>query len=144
MSWQDEVCREVQEWIGTPYIPKGRVKGVGADCGGLLYEIYNPHFGPFKTFPATEYSADWAMHTNKEMYLDFVMPYVKEVATPVFGGFSLFHIGLVYAHAAIYIGKDFYVHAWGRTDRGSVTKTAGRVMRHMGKGFPIRHFAPIE
>lgn len=141
MSWREEVAAEVETWRGTPYTPKGRVKGVGVDCGGLLYEIYNPHFGPFPPYP--EYSADWALHeANGEKYLDFIMPFVREVGAPTLGGFSLFHLGLRYAHAAICVGDNF-VHAWGRQRAGSVTKTAYRVMRAMSKGKPPRHFDPI-
>lgn len=143
MSWRDEVVREVQTWLGTPYVPSARVKGVGVDCGGLLYEVYGPHFGPFAPYP--RYTADWALHeANGEKYLDFIRPYTSEVASPTIGGFSLFHIGLRYAHAAIYIGNGQYVHAWGRQRTGSVTKTPMRIMRFLGKNHPIKHFDVVQ
>lgn len=140
-DWRERVVAEVTTWLGTPYIPKARVKGVGTDCGGLLYQVYNPIFGPFAPFP-TDYPADWALHSNRERYLDFIMPYVKEVSQPSVGGFSLFHLGLVYAHAAIYVGDNQYIHAWGRQREGSVTKTPARVMRAMAKG-QVKHFDPV-
>ena len=141
-NWRDLVCRDLTTWDGTPYVPEARVKGVGVDCGGLLYEVYNPYFGPFAAYP--RYSADWSLHeANGEKYLDFIMPYVKEIGEAVRGGFSLFHLGLRYAHAAIYIGNNQYTHAWGRLRAGSVTTTPVRVMNWLGKGHPIKHFEPV-
>lgn len=142
-EWRDQVVADVLQWVGTTYVPNGRVKGVGVDCGGLLYEVYNPYFGPFDPYPA--YSPDWAMHeANGEKYLDFIKPYTVAVSAPTKGGFSLFHIGLRYAHAAIYIGGDQYVHAWGRQRAGSVTKTPTRVMQYLGRGYPAKHFDVVK
>lgn len=141
-----EFCTEAGTWMLTPYDPGGRVKGVGVDCGGLLYELYNPYFGPFKPFPHE--APDWALHQDKEKYLDFIKPYVHETDRIQPGGFSLFHMGLVYAHAAIMLEDGNYIHAWGRKREGMVTKSAPRVMQYMSKqyggGFAIKHFYPNE
>lgn len=144
MSWQDDLAIEARTWIGTPYVPRGRVKGVGADCGGLLYQLYNPVFGPFGPYP--EYPPDWALHADAERYLDFVMPYVDQVPTPRYGGFSLFHMGLVHAHAAILIDNDQYIHAWGRLRAGGVVLSRPRQMQalmRLNEGTrPPKHFWP--
>jgi cell wall-associated NlpC family hydrolase len=116
----------------------GRVKGVGVDCGGLLYEIYGPHFGPFAPFPT--YAPDWACHKDDELYLDFIKPYVREVPIPIRGGIGLFHIGQAYAHAAIYVGENQFIHAWGRLRAGSVTKTPMRVMQSFCKDHSPKYF----
>lgn len=139
--WREQVIAEARSWIGTPYVPKARVKGVGVDCGGLLYEVYNPIFGPFANFPQ-DYTADWAMHSDRERYLDFIMPYVEEVRAPQPGDFSLYHLGLAYSHAAILMDDGRYVHAWGRTRDGAVTQTYARVMIAMDKKnqFKAKHF----
>jgi cell wall-associated NlpC family hydrolase len=142
-AWRGQVVKETRTWIGTPYVPGARVKGVGVDCGGLLYEVYNPIFGPFPPYP--HYTADWALHAkNPELYLDFIMPFVVATDVPQPGDFSLFHIGQRYAHAAILMDDNRYVHAWGRLRSGSVTQTAVRVMNAMGRqsGSPIKHFTP--
>lgn len=145
MTWQDAVCIEAKTWEGTPYQPKGRVKGVGVDCGGFLYQVYNPVCGPFASMP-DDYSADWSVHEKNERYLDFIMPYVLEVPQIEVGGFSLYHMGLNYAHAAILLDNGRYIHAWGRTRQGRVTQTYPRVMDGLAKatsnGFPVRHFTP--
>lgn len=138
MAWREDVAAEAKTWIGTPYVPKGRVKHVGVDCGGLLYEVYNPHFGPFAPFP-TDYSPDWCVHQNNELYLKFIDPYVHEVSEVRLGGFSLYHMGLNYAHAAIYIGNGKYVHSWGRQRAGGVTTSTSRILHALGKG-KVKHF----
>lgn len=141
MDWNvKEFCDEARTWESTPYVPGARVKGVGTDCGGILYELYNPYFGPFPPFPNAP--PDWALHNEDERYLDFIMPYVVETKTVQPGGFSLFHMGLVYAHAAIFLDDGYYIHAWGRLREGRVTKTKPRVMKALAKDFPIKHFYP--
>lgn len=144
-NWRAIVCATAREWKGTRYVPKARVKGVGVDCGGLLYEVYNPIFGPFAAFP-TDYPPDWALHNDEERYLDFVLPHVYEVPQVQVGGFSLFHLGLTYAHAAIMLDNGNYIHAWGRLREGSVIETPQRVMRAFarqnGGGFSVKHFDP--
>ncbi len=138
--WQDTVIDEAMSWYGTPYVPRAKVKGVGCDCGTLLHACY----GLIRDIPPmpTDYPVDWAAHRDDERYLDFVMPYVKAAPSPVRGGFTLFHLGQVYAHAAIYLGEGKYIHAWGRKGEGAVTITPARVLMMLGKTFPPKHFEP--
>lgn len=141
-NWVEEVCAEAATWIGTPYHPNGLVKGVGVDCGGLLYQVYNPHFGPFPSFPQ-DAPNDWALHQARERYLDFIMPFVRETFSAKPGGFSVMKVALAYSHAAIYIGNNEYVHAWGRHKRGSVVKTKAKVINSLAKD-GIKHFYPKD
>ncbi len=121
-SWREWVCAEALTWKFTPYQHKGRVKGVGVDCGGLLYEVYTPLLGPFKPFPE-DYAPDWAAHKGgNEIYLDFIMPYVQQVPQPIKGGFTLFHYGRNFSHAAIWMGQK-YLHAFGRNNVGYVKES---------------------
>lgn len=143
-NWQELVIAEARTWQNTPYVPKGRVKGVGVDCGGLLYQVYNPIFGPFAPYPS-DYSPDWSAHEVNERYLSFILPISEEVKEVQPGGFSLFHVGLNYSHAAIYLGENKYIHAWGRQREGRVTITPVRVMFYLAKQdqeHPVRHFTP--
>ena len=143
MEWRDRAVVEALTWLGTPYVPRARVKGVGCDCGGILYEIYNPYFGPFAPFP-TDYPVDWACHSEEQRYLNFIMPYVHEVEMSGKGGFALFHLQKAYAHAAINLGDGRFLHAWGRTGAGQVTITPYRVLKALSKTHPPKHFEPIE
>ncbi len=137
-TWRQWIVDQTRDWMYTPYQHKGRIKKVGVDCGGLLYEIYNPLLGPFRPFPE-DYSADWSMHVKQELYLDFIGPYVSEVPKPQIGGFSLFYFGLNYSHAGIYIGGGQYVHAYGTNRSGGVRKNGALFFkRHTEK--PPKHF----
>lgn len=141
-KWVAEVCAEAETWLGTPYHPNARVKGTGVDCGGLLYQVYNPHFGPFPPFPQ-DTPNDWALHQARERYLDFIMPLVRETVHPKAGGFSVMKVALAFSHAAIYVGDHRYIHAWGRPRHGSVVKTPARVIDTLAK-HGIRHFYPKD
>jgi cell wall-associated NlpC family hydrolase len=117
------ILAEAESWIGTPYHHMARCKGVGVDCGGLLYEVYNPHYGPLPAMPV--YPQDWALHTENEIYLDFIAPFVREVRYPVAGGIALLQFGRNYSHACISTGDQFgwFIHAYGRNGYGSVIKS---------------------
>lgn len=140
-GWRDELVAEVRTWLGTPYQHKGRVKHIGVDCGGLVYQCYSPFLGPFAPFPK-DYAADWALHRDNEMYLDFIMPYVVEVPEPVYGGLSMVKIGRNFAHAIICTGQNEFIHAYGRNQHGSVVKSKIGFFRHPAtkKMREMKHF----
>jgi len=121
-EWRQYVIDEARTWKGTPYQHKGRIKGVGADCGGIVYQVYNPLLGPFKPFPK-DYAQDWAVHVDNEIYLDFIKPYVSEVDNPIPGGLAFFMVGRNFSHAAVCTEKRTYIHAWGRTQSGGVIES---------------------
>ena len=142
--WRDWVATEAQKWMWTPYQHKGRLRGVGVDCGGLLYEVYCPLLGPFRPFP-TDYPPDWAAHKDgHELYLDFIKPYVTEIKRPVKGGFTLFHYGRNFSHAAIYLGAN-YIHAFGRNNVGCVNENPPNFFTNKaGKLRDQKHFDVSE
>lgn len=39
MPTPEAIITEARDWLGTPFIHQGRVKGVGVDCGGLLIGV---------------------------------------------------------------------------------------------------------
>ena len=121
-EWRQYIIDEARTWRGTPYQHKGRVKGVGCDCGGIIYQIYTPLLGPFAPFPK-DYAQDWAMHNEDTRYLDFIMPHVIQIPKAVPGGLALFKVGRSFSHAAICTEKKTFIHAWGRTQHGSVMES---------------------
>lgn len=131
-QWRQYIITEARTWKGTPYQHKGRIKGVGCDCGGVIYQVYNPLLGPFKPFPK-DYAQDWAVHRKNEIYLSFIEPYVEEIPKPVPGGIALFMVGRNYSHAAICTEKKTFIHAWGRTQHGSTIESPLQFFR-MGNG----------
>jgi len=121
-EWRQWVVDEARTYKGTPYQHKGRVKGVGVDCGGMVYQIYTPLLGPFAPFP-NNYAQDWAVHRDNDMYLDFIKSHVIEVGMPQPGGLAMFRIGRNFSHAAICSERNTFIHAWGRTQHGSVIES---------------------
>lgn len=148
-QWRAWIEAEARTWMFTPYQHKGRIKGVGVDCGGLVYCVYEPLFGPFKPFPQ-DYAPDWAVHHENPLYLDFIMPYVKQVPNPVPGGLSIFKIARSFGHAGIYTSRGTYINAWGRNGVGNVMEhkpgffRVGRQEGGSGKLREVKHFDVSE
>jgi cell wall-associated NlpC family hydrolase len=44
MITAQDIVKEAESWIGTPFKHQGRIKGVGIDCYGLVVEVAR-HFG---------------------------------------------------------------------------------------------------
>lgn len=130
MSWRDEVIKTAREWLWTPYAHRAHVKGVGVDCGGLLYEVYGKHTSYiFPPFPEG-YSPDWAMHKSApDVYVEFITPFSNQVKAVQPGGFTMFLYGRKYSHGAIWTGKT-YIHAFGRTGGGCVIESPPSFFLH--------------
>jgi cell wall-associated NlpC family hydrolase len=119
--WRQNIVEEARSWKGTPYQHKGRIKGVGVDCGGLLHASYSTLM-QLPPFPQN-YPADWALHAEgPELYFDFIAPFVTEVSKPKPGGVALFKIAHRWAHGAISTERNTFVHAWGRNGEGGVVE----------------------
>lgn len=112
------ILADARSWIGTPYHHKGRVKGVGVDCGGLIYELFSPHL-PLAPFPS-DYPQDWALHQDNELYLAFIKDHVREVARLPDFGLVMFQYGRCFSHAGLITERKTVIHAWGRTKEGRV------------------------
>lgn len=121
-EWRDWIEDEARTWMFTPYQHKCRIKGVGVDCGGMIYQTYDPLLGPFKPFPK-DYAPDWALHRENEIYLDFIAPYVVLVDRPCPGGLAMFKVGRNFSHGAVCTRKGSFIHAWGRNQSGCVIES---------------------
>lgn len=121
LTWREDIVSEAKSWLGTPFHHKGRKKGVGVDCGGLIFEVYKSVLGlPHESFPKY-YAEDWALHKdNNEIYLSFLQPYVKEVSEPQPADIVMWKFGRAFSHGTIYIGGGKFIHSYGRTQHGSV------------------------
>lgn len=143
LEWRDALVRDAREWIGTPYHHKAKLKGIGCDCGGFLYSVYEPYFGPFPPFP-TDYPPDWASHRDMERYLQFIMPLTTEVSSPDRGDFVLVKMGRAFSHAAIYMGNDTYIHSYGNRNLGGVIETSFHQLLRGNLGRAVKFFAPAK
>jgi cell wall-associated NlpC family hydrolase len=139
------LCAEARTWLGTPYLHKAKIKGAGVDCGGFIHALFSP-YAELPPMP-DNYPPDWAAHNDAERYLDFIMPFVREVPIVRPAGFTLFHLGQAYSHAALMLDDGNYIHAWGRNREGSVTIMPPRIASYIAKkhsnGFRPKHFDMI-
>jgi len=119
-QWRTDIIDRAIGWLGTPYHHKGRKKGVGVDCGGLIYEVFSPLI-PLKPFPK-DYAPDWTLHHGEEIYQNFIGPYVQQIEAPIRGGLTLFKFGRCFGHGAIFDGSK-YIHAWGRNGISKVIQS---------------------
>jgi len=67
-----------REWRGTPYHLRGMIKGVGADCGSLLFAVATELKLIDGSLP--EFQQDWWLHANNERYMRSVMRFAKKVS----------------------------------------------------------------
>jgi NlpC/P60 family putative phage cell wall peptidase len=60
-----EIVRIARSWIGTPYHHQASVRGVGADCLGLLRGVWQEVYG-YEAEQPPPYSRDWAEACGRE------------------------------------------------------------------------------
>lgn len=105
------VVAEAKTWLKTPYRGWSCVKGVGTDCGQLIYGVFhNLGYVPVLDLPK-DYSLQIAQHRASTEYLDTVAQFFQEIpeASVLPGDLVLYQIGLAYAHAAIVVSWPGYL-----------------------------------
>ncbi|MES2916816.1 MAG: NlpC/P60 family protein [Pseudomonadota bacterium] len=66
MTIAEAAIAEARLWIGTPYLHQASVRGVGADCLGLLRGVWRKLYGEEpQAVPA--YTEDWAEPDHREV-----------------------------------------------------------------------------
>ena len=112
------IVAEARAWLGTPYRHQASLKGVGADCLGLVRGVWRAVVGP-EPEGAPPYTPDWAEALGQETMLEAARRHMPEVA-PGFaraGDVLLFRmaLGAPAKHAAMVVSEDRILHAyWGR------------------------------
>ena len=110
MRERSAVVNEARSWVGTPYHDGGRLKGVGVDCGQILILTY-ANVGLIKDFDTGYYAPQHHLHSNDEVYLDFVKRYAHEViGPPKPGDIVMFKFGKVFSHGGVVLDWPRIVH----------------------------------
>lgn len=116
-------------WLGTPFHDNACVKGAGVDCAMLIKSSFE-EAGVITPADVAQYSAQWALHQNDQLFLAEVLKHAIEIdessAKP--GDIVLYKFGRCLSHGAIVIepGWPQIVHAFkqeylvttGRGDAG--------------------------
>ncbi len=110
----DEVVRAARQWIGTPYHHQASVRGIGADCLGLVRGVWRELYGRDAEAPPP-YSRDWAEASGRETMLEAATRHLHPMALKQAGAGDVvvfrLRAGTVAKHAAILTGPDRMVHA---------------------------------
>jgi NlpC/P60 family putative phage cell wall peptidase len=74
-----DIVRCARAWIGTPYHHQASLKGVGADCVGLVRGVWRElHGREAEAVPA--YTRDWAESTGEETLIAAARRHLVEIA----------------------------------------------------------------
>ena len=112
------IVAAAREWIGTPYQHQASLRGIGADCIGLVRGIWRECIGPEpETLPI--YSPNWHQAEEADQLLSAMHrhfePCTPGRAQP--GGVLVFRmkVGSPVKHCGILSTRSKIIHAyWGR------------------------------
>ena len=110
------VVAAARGWIGTPYRHQASLKGVGADCLGLVRGVYEEVTGRAVPRPKP-YSADWAERTGAERLIEAARAYCGAMVAPgseIPGDILIFRwqARARAKHAGILSGEGRFIHAY--------------------------------
>lgn len=137
-----EVLQAARGWIGTPYQHQASLKGIGADCLGLLRGVWREVVGdePERFRP---YSPSWAEVSGENLLEDAARRHLlaaKEDASIEAGMVILFRWRphLPAKHCAIATGSDRFIHAHDGVSVAEVALVPGWQRRIAGLfDFPV-------
>ncbi|MEL6915575.1 MAG: NlpC/P60 family protein [Pseudomonadota bacterium] len=114
---RDRIVHAARLWIGTPYHHQASLRGVGADCLGLVRGVWRDVCGA-EPGAIPPYSPDWSEAAREERLWEAARAHLVEVdRPPTAGDVVLFRMrrGMVAKHLGIVtsrmIGGSF-VHAY--------------------------------
>jgi NlpC/P60 family putative phage cell wall peptidase len=111
---RDEIVITARRWIGTSYHHQASVRGVGADCLGLVRGVWRELFGTDAETPPT-YSRDWAEASGREAMLEAAARHLLRipVSSAEAGDVAVFRLrpGCVAKHAGILTSPSSMLHA---------------------------------
>ena len=115
---REKIVEEARTWLGTPYRHQASVRGVGADCLGLVRGVWRGLLGTEPERPPA-YNPHWAELTGEDTLIKAARRHMTEVAVggtkP--GDVLLFRmaLGAPAKHVAILTAAQQIIHAyWGR------------------------------
>ena len=111
---RDCIVRAARGWLGTPYHHHAALRGIGADCLGLVRGVWRDVYGSDPESPPP-YTRDWAEASGQETMIAAAERHFQacDIGAARPGDVLLFRLraGCVAKHAAILSGQDTFVHA---------------------------------
>jgi len=114
MTTSADIVRAARGWIGTPYVHQASLKGIGADCLGLVRGVWREVCGA-EPEPVPPYAPGWAEEGPQEALADAARRHFRETpCTEVKAGDVLlfrWRTHLPAKHAGIATSASRMVHA---------------------------------
>ncbi len=109
-----DIIAAARDWLGTPYHHQASVRGVGADCLGLVRGVWLDVYGRTAEIPPA-YSRDWAEASGEETLIAAAARHLVPTgaADARAGDVVVFRLrpGLVAKHAGILTSTTSFIHA---------------------------------
>jgi len=101
-----------RSWIGTPYQHQASLKGVGADCLGLLRGVWREVIGD-EPEAMRAYTPGWAELSGEELLLETAQRHLMACDAMTLGTVLIFRFRphLPAKHCGIMTGPNRFVHA---------------------------------
>jgi cell wall-associated NlpC family hydrolase len=109
-----DILAEAPSWEGTPYHHHAALKGIGADCVGLLAGVAHACHRLPAGWMMPAYSTQWHWHTTRSLLVETLEELgapQRELATAVPGCILLFRIERAVGHAGILLPDGIFLHA---------------------------------
>ncbi len=115
---------EAQSWLGTPFRPHAGVKGVGADCVGLVHGILH-NIGAIGEVTFPDYTMDGGSHLTASQLGEFIISlgWFTEVKFGVVetGDLVTFKLGRVAHHVGLAVSQAAFIHVYRGMCAGEAT-----------------------
>ncbi len=112
----EKLNKLAMEYIGTPWINGGNIKGAGLDCSTLPANFFRElGYGNFEIMFG--YSGDWFCKRDcEEILLPYLQKYCKKIKVLKPGDIISYRWGRAkYAHLAIFLGDKRVLHCQARS-----------------------------
>jgi NlpC/P60 family putative phage cell wall peptidase len=110
----EAVVAAARRWIGTPYHHQASVRGIGADCLGLIRGVWRDLYGEEAERPPG-YSRDWGEASGEETLIRAALRHLvaQDKASAGPGDVLIFRMraGAIAKHAAVLATPATMVHA---------------------------------
>lgn len=109
---RSKIVAVARSWIGTPYHNRAAIKGVGADCLGVLRGVYSELYQIEPEKPP-HYNANWSDINREELLLQKAQQYLEPASDIDCGNVLIFRMNPSRAakHCGIVTTAGLMVHA---------------------------------